>query len=121
MSPSKIYLAAVYIYSKHNVSIQIVSSCHRYYRYTVGSDNSLYGIVLNWFNNTEITLGAFKNTSGPHSIKMLGYNGKYIWVLLIYYYSLPSDTVHFTMGPDGAQVELPITDLKWAVTLKIET
>ena len=110
------FLKNFYMYINYSDCI-IVQCLH--YRYTVGSDSSLYGIVLDWSDHVVLTLGAFKNTSGPHLIKMLGYDGK-LYVSFLYQCCsvVFLDVVRYTMGPDGVQVDLPITNQKWAVTLK---
>lgn len=95
MTPQPLQYGQYIVTLKHYIIILAVN------RYTLGSDGSLYGIVLDWFNHAVLTLGAFKNTSGPHLIKMLGYDGEGVFFCNTTYNSVCSFrrcTLYFWAG-----------------------
>ncbi|XP_065918355.1 alpha-L-fucosidase-like isoform X2 [Dysidea avara] len=79
--------------------------------YTVSGDgtNNVYAILVEWPKDGSVILGAYKGTSKPHSVKMLGYDGP----------------ISYNVQSEGLYITLPVlppdTELQWAWSLKISS
>ena len=70
-----VYFVAYRIVQTSRVFAKLVTY---HYRYTVSGDgtNNVYAILVEWPKDGSVILGAYKGTSKPHSVKMLGYDGE---------------------------------------------